>query len=348
MENELMTMPANVDLEKVKSVAATIRVEDSQAIINYGMGVQGKISGFSDNMIAQVRSKDAGNTGEVLTDLMLKVKGVDVESLGGTKGGFFKGLFNSAAKFLAKYEKLSVQIDRIVDELEKTRMALSRDIVTLDNFYKKNVEYLGELDVFIAAGIMKIQELRDGPLQELKAKAEQTGDPVDAQAYNDFEQFIHRFEKKIHDLKLSRMIAIQTSPQIRLIQGNDQSLVEKIQSSIMTTIPLWKSQIVIAVTLDRQNRAVEVQKNVSDTTNKLLEANSEALKIGSIKVATEMERGIVSIETLKKTNADLISTIEETIRIQEEGRAARAAAEADLVNLENELKTKLTTSKVGA
>lgn len=347
MENELMVMPANVDLEKAKSVAATIRVEDSQAIINYGMGVQTKISGFSDNILAQVRSKDAGRTGEVLTDLMLKVKGVDVESLG-AKGGFFQNIFNSAAKFLAKYEKMSVQIDRIVDELEKTRMALSRDIVTLDNFYKKNVEYLGELDVFIAAGIMKVQELREGPLVEIRTKAEQSGDPVDAQAYNDFEQFLHRFEKKIHDLKLSRMIAIQTSPQIRLIQGNDQALVEKIQSSIMTTIPLWKNQVVIAVALDRQNRAADVQKNVSDTTNKLLEANSEALKIGTIKVATEMERGIVSIETLKKTNADLISTIEETIRIQAEGRAAREAAEADLVNLENELKTKLTTKTVGA
>jgi uncharacterized protein YaaN involved in tellurite resistance len=220
-------------------------------------------------------------------------------------------------------------------------MTLLRDITMLDQLYEKNLEYLKDLDLFIAAGIMKLEELRAARLPELEAAAKASNDPADAQKLNDFNQFLVRFEKKLHDLKLSRMIAIQTAPQVRLIQNNDQALVEKIQSSILTTIPLWKNQIVIAISLLRQRKALGVQKAVTDATNELLTKNSEMLKAGSVAVAAETERGIVEIETLKKVNDDLISTIEETIRIQEDGKAKRAQAETELRQLESDLKNKL-------
>jgi len=246
-------------------------------------------------------------------------------------------------KFVTRYEKLSGQIEKSVVELETAKMNLLKDITLLDAYYAKNLEYLKELDLLVAAGQIKLEEARDKVLPELKAKADASNDPADVQRYRDFDQLLVRFEKKLHDMKLSRMIAIQTAPQVRLIQSNDQLLVEKIQSSILTTIPLWKNQIVIAISLFRQKKALELQRQVTDTTNELLKKNSEMLKEGTVGVARESERGIVEIETLRQVNNDLVSTIEETLRIQKEGKEKRKAAEVELQKLENELKARLKT-----
>jgi uncharacterized protein YaaN involved in tellurite resistance len=340
-------LPANVDLKKAKDLATKIKIEDSNAILSYGVGAQSKISGFSDQMLQQVRSKDAGEVGNNLQDLLFKIKDLDVGSFTSNKGGFLHKLFNSAQKFMAKYDTLEKQIDKIVDQLNSAKMTISKDIVTLDQLFKKNEEYMGDLDVFIAAGMFKLQELNEVIRPKIEEEVRSSNDPASAQKLNDFNQFVNRFEKKIHDLKLSRQIAIQTGPQIRLIQNNDQALAEKIQSSILTTIPLWKSQVVIALSLLNQKKAIGVQKAVADATNDLLSKNSELLKQNSIEAATELERGIVDIETLQKTTEDLISTIDETIRIQQEGRAKRVEAEKTLIELEGKVKEKLmSTSQV--
>ncbi len=333
------------DLAKAKEMAKGISVEDSQSIVQYGISAQSKISGFADTMLNQIRTKDAGEVGAALSDLVFKIKEVDVGGLASEHKGLFANLVNAAERFMARYSKLETQIDKIVDDLNDSKMTLLKDITMLDQLYQKNVDYLHELDLFLAAGQIKLDELRAGALPELQAKAKASGDPMDAQKLNDFGSFLTRLEKKLYDLKLSRMIAIQTAPQVRLIQNNDQTLVEKIQSSIMTTIPLWKSQIVIAISLFRQKKALGVQKAVTDATNDLLTRNSELLKTGSIEVAKESERGIVEIETLKKTNDDLISTLEETLRIQAEGREKRAQAEKDLAAIESDLKAKLTAAR---
>lgn len=333
-----------IEKQKVDEIVSGIDVADSQAIIMFGVGAQKDISSFSDTVLTQIRSKDSGYVGEVLTDLVLKVKDLDVDGLS-EKGGFFANLFGSIkarfTRFMEKYEKLSVQIEHIINELEKSKMQLLKDITLLDQMYDKNLEYMHNLDLYILAGNQKLSELNDKIVPEMKAKAEKSGDPADAQEVRDFLQLVNRFEKKLHDLKLSRTIAIQAGPQLRIIQANDNTLVEKIQSSILNTIPLWKNQIVIAISLYRQQDALKLQKQVTDTTNELLTKNSQMLKENSIGVAQETERGIVDMETLKKVNADLIETIEETLRIQTEGKAKRAQAEQELSAMEQELKTKL-------
>ncbi len=345
MSSELVVLTDPKEIEKAKDIAKSISIEDSNAVLQYAVGAQSKISTFADNMLEKVRSKDAGETGEILTNLLFKVKETDIDGFLSSKGGVVGKIFsflNSAKRFMARYEKIENQIDNIVNELNKQRMTLLRDITTMDQMFKMNIEYLKELDLFIAAGSMKLEELRAGPLIELENKAKTTNDPIDVQRFNDFSQLLVRFERKVHDLKLSRMIAIQTGPQVRLIQNNDQSLVEKIQSAINETIPLWKRQVVIAIALFNSKKGASTLRAITDTTNDLLMKNSELLKTGTIEVAKETERGIVEIETLKKVNADLISTLEETIRIQEEGKAKRIQAEQDILQMENELKNKLT------
>lgn len=336
------------DQKRATAIAAQIDAADTQALIQYGTGAQSKISGFADSMLTQLRAKDSGYVGDVLTNLVLKIKEVDAGSLTG-KGGFLGGLLGNLAgafkRFIARYEKLSVQIEKIIDELDAARMTLLKDITLLDGLYAKNLEYLKDLDIYIAAGRMKLAELREKTLPELQARAQASRDPMDAQRLQDFNQFLDRFDKKLYDLKLTRMVSIQTAPQVRLIQNSDQLLVEKIQSSIMNTIPLWKNQIVIAISLFRQSKALNLQKEVTKTTNELLAKNSEMLKQGTIEIAKESERGIVEIETLQKVNTDLISTIEETLRIQDEGRAKRQQAEGELARMEGELKARLTTIK---
>ncbi len=336
-------------LEKARELAKTIKIDDSQAVIQYAVGTQVKISQFADTILNEIRARDAGYVGETMTNLLLKIKDVNVNSLG--EGNFWSkvpiiGAFvDSVRRFIAQYDKLSVQIEKIVADLDKARMNLLRDITMLDGLFEKNQEYLEELDVFTAAGAMKLEELQTVTLPQLEAAAKASGDPRDAQRLHDFTQMLNRFEKKLHDLKLSRMIAIQTAPQIRLIQNNNQVLVEKIQSSILNTIPLWKNQIVIAISIFRQQKALKVQREVTNTTNELLSKNAEMLKQGSLGVARESERGIVDIETLKKVNQDLITTIEETIKIQVEGRTKRQQAEQELSRLEADLKAKLQDIK---
>jgi len=331
---------------RVDDIKKQINIEDSQAIITFGVGAQRDISTFADNILQEVRAKDSGYAGDILTNLVIKIKDINVDSLGSGEGFFSKipllgNLVNSFKRFVLRYEKLSVEIERIVEELDKARMQMLRDLTLLDAMYGKNLDYLHNLDLFIAAGQLKLQELQGETAAQLKLKADETKDPADAQRYNDFMQFLNRFEKKLHDLKLSRMISIQAGPQIRLIQNGDQALVEKIQSSILNTIPLWKNQIVIAITLFRQKSALKLQKEVTDTTNELLQKNSAMLKESTVEIAKETERGIVDIETLKKVNSDLISTIEDTLKIQADGKAKRAMAETELVKIEQELKDKL-------
>lgn len=335
---------------RVETIKNQINLDDSQAIITYGVGAQREISTFADTILGEIRNKDSGYVGGIMTDLLGHIKKVDVNGLE-IKDSFLSrvpilsAFFNKVKRFIAGYEKLSVQIEKITDQLDNARMQLLRDITLLDNMFVKNQDYRKNLEAYIAAGQLKIQEMQTTTLPALRAKADETKDPLDAQRFNDYNQILNRFEKKVYDLNLSRIISIQTAPQIRLIQNGNQVLVEKIQSSILNTIPLWKNQMVIAITLLRQRNSLELQKEVTKTTNDLLTRNSQLLKEGTIEIAKESERGIVEIETLKKVNTDLISTIEETLKIQAEGSAKRRQAEGEMVKLENDLKDKLLSLK---
>lgn len=334
---------------RVNEIKENIDLMDSQAAIQYGVGAQRNVSGFADNILTQIRSKDSGYVGELMSDLMIKVKDVGIDRLGEEnlldRIPIFRDASRGLKKLMQRYETLEVQIGRIEGELDKARMELLKDIGMFDGLYEKNLDYFRELQIYIVAGEEKIAEMRSGTIPTLREQARLKGDPMSAQLVADFEDTVNRFEKKVHDLKLSKTIAIQTAPQIRLIQNNDRLLVDKIQTAILNTIPLWKSQIVIALGLSRQQSALKMQKEVSDTTNALLKKNAELLKQNTADVAKESERGIVDIETLKKVNADLIETIEETIRIQQEGRAARRDAEIELAGIENELKTVLLEAR---
>ena len=332
---------------RVEEVKNSIDLIDSQAVLQYGVGAQRNISSFSDNILTQVRSKDSGYVGELMSDLVLKVKEVDVDGLDEgflDKLPFLKNASRAVKKFMQRYEKLEVQIDRIEQQLDQARMQMLKDITMFDGLYEKNLEYFRELQIYIAAGEEKLKELQEITLPQLHAEATAKGDAMSAQVVRDFEDTVNRFEKKIHDLKLSKTVAIQTAPQIRLIQNNDKMLMDKIQTAILSTIPLWKSQIVIALGLHRQESVLKMQRSVSDATNTLLTKNAELLRQNSTEVARESERGIVDLETLKKVNADLISTIEETIKIQQEGRAARQNAETELLSIEQKLKEALLTA----
>lgn len=332
---------------RVEEVKNSIDLIDSQAVLQYGVGAQRNISSFSDNILTQVRSKDSGYVGELMSDLVLKVKEVDVDGLDEgflDKLPFLKNASRAVKKFMQRYEKLEVQIDRIEQQLDQARMQMLKDITMFDGLYEKNLEYFRELQIYIAAGEEKLKELQEITLPQLHAEATAKGDAMSAQVVRDFEDTVNRFEKKIHDLKLSKTVAIQTAPQIRLIQNNDKMLVDKIQTAILSTIPLWKSQIVIALGLHRQESVLKMQRSVSDATNTLLTKNAELLRQNSTEVARESERGIVDLQTLKKVNADLISTIEETIKIQQEGRAARQNVETELLSIEQKLKEALLTA----
>lgn len=341
------------DMAKVNEIMSQIDVSDSQYVLEYGVGIQSQISKFADDVLNKVRAKDSGYVGDILSNLMLDVKKIDVDSLSSDKGFLSKipiigEMVDDTKKFATRYQTLSSEIERIINELEKARLNMLEDIHLLDDLYVKNLDYLHELNHYIAAAEMKIRTLHNDVIPELKSKAEASGDPVDAQHLNDFVEKTNRFEKKVHDLKLSKMITIQTAPQIRLIQNNDQVLVEKIQSSILNTIPLWKNQIVLSITMMRQKKALAAQKEVTDTTNDLLAKNAQMLKNNTIGTAKEMERGIVDLETLKQVNADLVSTIEETIQIQKEGRQRRISSEQELTQLEKSLKDKLIELRTDA
>lgn len=329
--------------KRVDEIKDGIDIMNSQEAVLFGSGTQRSISEFSDNILNEIRNKDTGYVGELMSDLMIKVKDLQVDKIGerGNKIPFFSNLSNSIKRFKQRYQTMEVQIDKIQAELENAQIQMLKDISMFDKLYEKNLEYFRELEIYILAGEEKIEQLRTETLPKLREEAAQSNDPMSAQLVNDFEDTVNRFEKKVHDLKISKTIAIQTAPQIKLIQNNDKVLVDKIQTAILNTIPLWKSQIVIAIGLQRQQNALKMQREVSDATNELLKKNSEMLKQNTIETAKEAERSIVDLETLKIVNANLISTIEETIKIQKDGRAARKNAEAELVAIENQLKEKL-------
>lgn len=347
--SRLVDMLPEENRQKAYELAKQIDPSNHQAVILYGTQAQSKLLNFSHAMLDQVQKKDIGEIGDILNDLMKKLEQVNPEELVPEKKNFFSRMFgkisNSVQELLSKYQKTSAQIDRISVKLDLSKKTLLKDIQLLEQLYEKNKDYFHALNIYIAAGELKLEELNTKTIPEMKKKAQATGDQMAFQEVNDMIQFADRLEKRLHDLKLSRQITIQSAPQIRLIQNTNQTLAEKIQSSIMTAIPLWKNQIAIALTLIRQRHAVEAQKQVSKTTNELLLRNAEMLKSNTIETAQENERGLVNIETLKKTQESLISTLEETLRIQQEGRARRFQAEQELATMENELKQKLMNLK---
>ncbi|WP_338754582.1 toxic anion resistance protein [Bacillus sp. FJAT-52991] len=345
VEKKLIDVLPEEHRQKAKELAKQIDPTNHQAIISYGTSAQSKLSGFSHSMLDHVQQKDIGSVGDILNDLMKRLQEVNPDELHPEKKNMFSRLFNrvsgSIQEVLSKYQKVGSQIDRISIKLDHSKQLLLEDIVMLEQLYDKNKEYFQALNIFIAAGELKLEELQTETIPALRQKAEQSGDQMAYQDVNDMVQFADRLEKRLHDLKLSRQITIQSAPQIRMIQNMNQALAEKIQSSILTAIPLWKNQIAIALTLVRQKKAMESQKQVSQTTNELLLKNAEMLKTNTIETAKENERGLVDIETLKKTQSNLISTLEETMRIQQEGRTKRKQAEQELSAMENELKQKL-------
>ena len=326
----------------VKEFASQIDVLNTEQVMNYGVNAQKNISEFSDAALNRVRTKDLGEVGEKLGDLVVELKGLNYnpEEKKGLKG-LFKKSVNNIAQLKAQYDKAEVNVDKIVESLENHEVTLMKDITLMDRMYERNEEYMKELTMYIIAGKMRIEQLRNEELPKYKAKAQESGLPEDAQAANDFANMIGRFEKKIHDLELTRTISVQMSPQIRMVQNNDTLMMEKIRSSINNTIPLWKNQMVLALSLFHSDQAMKAQREVTNMTNELLEANAKALHQGSVEVAKESERGIVDLETLKKTNEELIAALDEVRKIQDDGRTRRAAAEQELARIEDELKRKL-------
>ena len=325
----------------VDEFAEKIDITNSAIVMQYGAAAQKKIAAFSDTALANVRTKDLGEVGEEISDLVVELKGFDVGEDDKGFFGFFKKQANKIEGLKARYDKAEVNVNKIVSSLEGHQVQLLKDIVMLDKLYETNLAYHKELSMYILAGKKRLQMDRETKLEELKANALRTGFAEDAQAANDFAQQCDSFEKKLHDLELTRMVSVQMSPQIRLVQNNDRMMAEKIQSTIVNTIPLWKSQMVLALGVAHSEDAVRAQREVTDMTNELLKKNAERLKMSTIETARETERGIVDMETLRVTNQSLITTLDEVVKIQEEGKARRRAAEQELGRLENELKQKL-------
>lgn len=331
------------DAEKkaVEDFAGKIDISNANHILQYGADAQAKITQFSDMALEKVRTKDLGSVGDTLSSLVVELKGFDPNE---QKKGFF-GLFKKAgtsiAELKAKYDKAEVNVEKVVDVLEGHQITLTKDIAVLDEMFKANMTNFKQLSLYIVAGKKKLEEVQNVTIPVMQAKAAETGAMEDAQAANDYANLANRFEKKLHDLDLTRTVSLQMGPQIRLIQNNDTLMVEKIQTTLLNTIPLWKSQMVLALGLAHSEQAMQAQKAVSDTTNELLKKNAELLKQTTVGVAQESERGIVDIETLKHTNQMLIDTLDEVVKIQNDGRAKRKAAEVELLNIENQLKDKM-------
>lgn len=348
---EKQTVPRLIDRldanyqEQAKQLASQIDVNDAQAVIIYGANAQSKLSEFSQSMLSHVQANDIGPIGDSLNELMYRLQEANPDELRAGEGNFFQRMFGkmkqSIYEITAKYQKIGAQIDKVAVKLEHEKDGLIKDNQMLEQMYQKNKDYFDALNIYIAAGELKIDELQNQVIPQAVAKAQASGDQMDVQIVNDYTQFLDRLEKRTHDLRLTRQVTIQQAPQIRLIQNTNQVLAEKIQSSIHTAIPLWKNQVVIALTLLRQKDAVTAQRQVSETTNDLLKKNAELLKVSAIETAKENERGIIDIETLQKTQDDLIETIQETLRIQKEGKEKRQAAEIELGVMEENLKQKL-------
>ncbi|MFC6346237.1 toxic anion resistance protein [Vagococcus carniphilus] len=331
--------------KQARELAAQIDTSDSQAVLSYGVAAQQKLGEFSHTMLNHVQAQDIGPMGDSLTELMYRLNEASPSELEAQDKNIFKRMFGkvkqSVYEITAKYQQIGAQIDKIAVKLDKEKNGLLQDNLMLEQLYHKNKDYFDALNIYIAAGEVKIEELEMVTIPEAIKTAEASGDQMDAQIVSDLNQFVDRLEKRTHDLKLARQITIQQAPQIRLIQNTNQALAEKIQASINTAIPLWKNQVAIALTLLRQKDAVTAQRQVSQTTNDLLTKNSEMLKISAIETAEENERGIVDVETLQKTQNDLIETIQETLRIQKEGKEKRRNAEIELTVMEEDLKNKL-------
>ena len=326
--------------EMVDSFASKIDVENTAQIMQYGAGTQKKMADFSDEALKNVKSQDLGEVGDLLTDVVGELRGFDAEEEKGLFG-FLKKQANKIENLKNKYDKAEANVEKIMDSLEKHQIRLLKDSAMLDKMYQQNLLYFKELSMYILAGRKSLSEVRNGKLKDLEEKARVSGLPEDAQAAKDLDSKCSRFEKKIHDLELTRMISLQTAPQIRLVQNNDIMMAEKIQSTLVNTIPLWKSQMVLALGIAHSTEAASAQRQVSDVTNELLKKNAETLHMASVETAKESERGIVDMETLKKTNAELIQTLDDVMKIQKEGRLKRQTAEAEMQRMENELKAKL-------
>ncbi|MBQ5845427.1 MAG: toxic anion resistance protein [Selenomonadaceae bacterium] len=339
-QTETLTPAERKQVEEIKS---KIDLMNSGYALQFGSGAQKNMADFSDSLLSQVRTKDSGEVGALLTDLSGKINEFNRKESDSfvKKLPLIGALVSKGETMLASYEKLSTKVDKIQSELEKSKTTMMKDIMLFDALYQKNLEYFKHLELYIRAGEEKLEEMRSTVLPKLRADAAASADPMAGQVVSDFESNVDRFEKKVHDLKISKTIAIQTAPQLRLIQNNDKILVERVQSAIYNAIPLWKNQIVIALGLTRQQNVLKMQQAISDTTNELLKRNAEMLKINSIETAKENNRSIVDIETVKKVNDDLITTIEETLKIQQEGRQARQSAEQELLQIENRLKETL-------
>lgn len=325
----------------VEDFAAKIDLTNSNVILQYGAGAQKKIANFSESALNNVRTKDLGEVGQMLTDVVSELKTLEVAPQEKGIMGFFKNSANKLATMKMKYDKAEVNVNKICSVLESHQIQLLKDIAVLDKMYDLNTTYFKELSMYILAGKKRLEEVKNKDIPALLAKANRTGLPEDAQAANDLAALYNRFEKKIHDLELTRMVSLQMAPQIRLVQGNDTVMAEKIQSTIVNTIPLWKSQMVLAIGISHSEQAAKAQRDVTNMTNELLRKNADMLKMATIETAKESERGIVDMETLKYTNASLITTLDEVVRIQAEGKEKRRVAEAELRKLESELKEKL-------
>ena len=326
--------------QMVDNFVGQIDLDNSNAILQYGVGTQKKMADFSETALKNVRTKDLGEVGDLLSGVVTELKSFDAEEEKGFLG-FFKKQSNKITAMKAKYDKTEVNVNKICDVLEGHQVQLMKDVAMLDKMYDQNLAYFKELSMYILAGKKKLAQVREQELPQLREQAQRSGQPEDAQAAKDLENKCERFEKKIHDLELTRMISIQTAPQIRLVQNNDTLMVEKIQSTVVNAIPRWKSQMVLALGVAHSNQAAEAQREVTDMTNELLKKNAEKLKMATIETAKESERGIVDMETLKATNESLISTLDEVMKIQQEGHQKRQEAEAEINRLENELKGKL-------
>lgn len=326
----------------VDDFANKIDITESNTVLQYGAAAQKKVADFSDTALGNVRTKDLGEIGDLLSNLVVELKDYDGE---GEKKGFFASLFDkgedSVTKFKAKYDKAEANVDKVADMLEQHQITLLKDIALLDELYTRNQQNTKELTMYILAGRKKLKEVKETQLPELVAKAKESGLPEDAQAANDLEQACTRFEKKLYDLELTRQISIQMAPQIRLVQNNDTQMTEKIQSTLVNTIPLWKNQIVLSLGISHSKQALEAQREVTDMTNTLLKKNAETLHQATVDTAKESERGIVDLETLQHTNEELIATLEEVQQIQKDGREKRAAAEQELAKIESQLSSKL-------
>jgi len=324
----------------VEDFAAKIDIENTNQILQYGAGTQKKMADFSNTALENVKTQDLGEVGDLISGVVGELKNFDVEEDRGFFG-FFKKQSSKIENMKNKYAKAEVNVEKITDALEQHQVRLMKDSAMLDKMYEQNLNYFKELTMYILAGKKKLEETRNGKLPELQNKAAMSGLPEDAQVAKDLDEKCNRFEKKLHDLELTRTISMQTAPQIRLIQNNDTSMVEKIQTTIVNTIPLWKSQMVLALGIAHSTEAAQAQKQVTDLTNELLRKNAETLHMATVETAKASERGIVDIETLQKTNADLIQTLDDVMRIQKEGREKRQAAELEMRKMEDELKKKL-------